>query len=461
MSAEQGPRRELPARPSVEHLRKQAKRLARAESLGLAEAQRRLAAEYGSPSWADLLRRVRRGRALSPLAAAARAGDLAAVERLLAEGHPVDGQRDEGGTPLWHACAGDGGDRVAVVERLLAAGASPRRSDAGATPLHAAAARGPLALVEALIRGGALEWQADRKGRPPLDAARRGKAAERDAIIELLDRPVIRDPSFRAAVAAIQRGDAGELAGLLGAEPRLLRERILEPDCYRAAARPQYFRDPKLFWFVANNPTLVATMPPGMVDAARVMIARGVDQADLDYALGLIMTSSPAREQGLQIPLLQLLMQAGATASAQAVLSTLAHREIAAVEAMLAAGHPLSATIAAGLGRTDDLARLLPAATAGEIQDALGVAVINRRTQAARLLLDAGADVNAFLPVHAHSTPLHQAALDGELALMELLVARGARLDTRDTLWEGTPLAWARHSGNAAAVAWLEERSAG
>jgi hypothetical protein len=38
---------ELPARPSKEHLRKQAKRLARDKSLGLAEAQRTLAADYG------------------------------------------------------------------------------------------------------------------------------------------------------------------------------------------------------------------------------------------------------------------------------------------------------------------------------------------------------------------------------------------------------------------------------
>jgi hypothetical protein len=39
--------RALPARPSKEHLRKQAKRRAKAESLGLAEAQRRVAASHG------------------------------------------------------------------------------------------------------------------------------------------------------------------------------------------------------------------------------------------------------------------------------------------------------------------------------------------------------------------------------------------------------------------------------
>ncbi len=363
------------------------------------------------------MRRVdqaRRGQVepLSPLAAAARAGDVAEVRRLLAAGHAVDGDRRQGGTPLWHACAGDApaAQRIAAADALLAAGASVRRSDAGAPPLHAAAMRGPLALVELLIRRGALEWQDDSKGRSPIHAARRGQAADRDAIIELLDRPVIRDPSFRAAVAALQAGDAAALGRLLDAEPRLLRERIREPDCYREAERPQYFRDPKLFWFIANNPTLMQTMPAGLVDVARTMLARGVDEADIDYALELVMTSSPAREQGLQGPLVALLLDAGGVASPHSILVTLAHRELASVQALLDAGHPLTAPIAAAMGRVDRLPELLRAASADDLQAALGLAVINRRTDAARMALDAGADPDRLLPIHAHSTALHQAA---------------------------------------------------
>ncbi len=47
MSVTDGTRRELPARPSKEHLRKQAKRLADRQSLGLAQAQRKIAVGYG------------------------------------------------------------------------------------------------------------------------------------------------------------------------------------------------------------------------------------------------------------------------------------------------------------------------------------------------------------------------------------------------------------------------------
>jgi ankyrin repeat protein len=463
-AAADGARRDLPENPSREHLRKQAKRLAREQSLGLAAAQRSLANTYGSATWADLMRRVDAARgnepapALSPLAAAARAGEAETVRRLLAEGHAVDGGSDDHGTPLWQACAGDAppADRIAVADALLSAGASTRRDDAGETALHAAAARGPLAMVELLIRKGALEWQPDRKQRPPLQAAKRGHAADKAAIVELLERPVIRDPAFRAAVTAIHRGDAEGLARLLDAEPRLLRERIIEPQCYRDANRGQYFGDPKLFWFVANNPTLMKTMPANMVDVAAVMIARGVDQADLDYALMLTMTSSPAREQGLQAPLINILLRAGAAPTSQAIAITLAHRELQPIQALLDAGHPMTVTIAAAMGRTDRLAELLATASADEIQTALGMAAINGQNEAARIALDAGADPNGFLPVHRHCVALHTAILDENLELMQLLIARGARTDIRDTLWNSTPLGWAMHQGKEKARIYLE-----
>ena len=456
--------RALPARPSKEHLRKQAKRLAKERSLGLAEAQRRTAAEYGLASWADLMRRVDQARGgasptpLSPLAAAARNGDVETVRRLVREGWPVEGEADDHGAPLWQACASDASAeaRLAIAEALLAAGASPRRDGAGETALHAAAARGPLALVELLIRNNALEWQGDRKGRPPLASAKRGSAADKAAIIDLLDRSIIGDPSFKAAVSAIQRGDTARLARLLEAEPRLLRERILGPECYREATRPQYFRDPKLFWFIANNPTLAKRMADNMVEVARLMISHGVDRADLDYALELVMTSTPARKQGLQIPLIELLLQSGATLTERAIDMTRGHRELAPILALLKTRHAMTAPIAAALGRTDTLAGLLRVATAAEIQRAFGLAAINQQTEAVGLALDAGADPNAFMPVHVHSLALHQAVLDENMALMELLIQHGARTDIADTLWNSTPLGWAIHQKKAKARGYLE-----
>lgn len=249
------------------------------------------------------------------------------------------------------------------------------------------------------------------------------------------------------AVAAIQSGDIPALERALDADPELLHRRLTG---YRDHG--DYFRDPKLLWFVADNPNLIETMPANSVELTRALLARAPEQADLDYTLELVMTSGPAREQELQLPLMDALIEAGAVAGTGAIEITLAHRELGAIEELLRRGYPMTAPIAASLGRLDELARLLPR----DAQSAFSLAVINRQTEAVRMTLDAGADVNPPLTVHSHSTALHQAALHDDVELLKLLVERGARTDVRDTLWNGTPLDWARHEDRPHAAAYLE-----
>ena len=455
----QGPKRRLPANPSQENLRKQAKRLAKAEGLRLADAQRRLAGEYGHRTWADLMRAANASaRAAdanaSPLCLAAARVDAAEVRALLAQGEPANGRNDDIKTPLWYACASDApsDQRIAIVRQLLEAGASPlQQCEDRATPLHAAARSGPLELVETLIRGGAPTWISDRRGKTALDYARAGTAPDRETIVELLDRPVIRDPNFRAAVAAIRAGDVDGLGHLLDQHPELLHMRAIEPDCYPR----DYFRDPKLFWFIANNPTVMQKVPANIVAITQAMIDRGVEQADLDNTLELVISNSDEIMGGHQAEVLATLLAGGAKASPWAIVVGLAHWQHAPARALLDHGMAMTAPIAAALGRTDELAALLPRTSAEDRQTALGLAVINRQLEAARLCLDAGADVNSLLPVHKHSTPLHQASINEDLPMLQLLVARGAKLDTRDTLWDATPLNWAVHNGKTAAEAYL------
>jgi hypothetical protein len=465
MSASDGAPRALPLHPSAEHLRKQAKRLAKSRGLQLAAAQHTLANEYGFPDWAGLMRDVRARQpeaSPSPLAEAAQAGDVALVLRLLADGHNNNGGGDHP-SPLWRACKSKApdADRVAIAEALLKAGASARDFAPEGRPLHVAAARGPVALAELLLRHGAIEWEPDAKGRSALDIARRARAPDKARLIELLDRPVIRDPFFRTAVDALQSGDVATLSRLLDAEPRLLSEHIREPACYRDSGRQQYFLDPKLFWFIAFNPIPQKPMPANMADIAATMIARGVEQADLDYALHLVMTGSSAREHGLQIPLVKLLIGAGAAAKPESMGGTLAHREIAVVEFLVASGMEMTAPVAAGLGRIDALPSLLQAASQAVKDEALDLAVINDRTAAVRLALEAGANPDRFMSQHRHSQPLHQAALHENIEVMEMLIAHGARLDVPDQLWGGTPLGWSRHERKTASLAFLEKKAAG
>jgi len=415
---------ELPARPSVEHLRKEAKRLAKDRSLKLADAQRALANDYGFRSWVELLDRVAQLR----------------------------GERREARSLIAAVRSGD----VAAVRELLAAGANPRLGDGREDPLHVAARRGPLALVEALIAGGSLVWTTDHAGRTPLEVARRGRSPERDAIVALLDREAIADPAFREAVAAIHRGDVAGLAGILDAEPRLLHERNVGPEAYREAKRHDSFRDPKLFWYVAWNPIPAEPIPENITEIARVMIERGVEREDLTYTLGLVMSGSLVREAGQQLALAQMILAAGAELSRETILTAAGHRELDVLRALVAGGYPVDVVIAAALGDVPALAAALVHASPDDIQAAFGVAVINRHLDAVRLTLDAGADVNAYLVVHSHSTALHQAALDEAIDIIDLLAERGARTDIRDRLWDATPHDWTIHQGRPHSQAAIE-----
>jgi ankyrin repeat protein len=458
MSAPDAPRRELPAHPSKEHLRKQAKRLAKSASLQLAAAQRALAREYGFANWSALMREVERRapQALSPITRAAGRADVVAVRALLEQGADVEGEAHEIDSPLFAVC--DSGaaaaDRLQVARVLIEAGAFTRRGCTnGATPLHAAARRGPAALVEILLRNGALFWQGDAKNKRPYDYAKEGAPQDRERLLFLLaDGPRISDPNFRAAIEAIKTGDAASLSTLLDAHPSLLSERAIEPDIGPRG----YFSDPKLFWFIANNPTLAECSPPNIVEIAKLMIDRSVAQEDLDYALELVATNMQMPPEQ-QVALVALLASTGAHPGN--MLMSLGHQQTAPSAWLVDNGViPITAPIAAGLGRSDVLSGLLAAGSDGERSDALAMAVINGEHGAACLCLENGADPNRFMPCHTHSTPLHQAAGEGDVAMMDLLIAHGARLDTPDKLWRGTPLGWALHGKHEEAAAFLRAR---
>lgn len=59
MSESPKPSRSLPESPSEEHLRKEAKRVAKRHGIVLSAAQRRLAHEYGFRNWAEMMLRVK------------------------------------------------------------------------------------------------------------------------------------------------------------------------------------------------------------------------------------------------------------------------------------------------------------------------------------------------------------------------------------------------------------------
>lgn len=130
-----------------------------------------------------LMAMVETAFAQAELADAASRGDKTAIERLLKSGADVNAQQGDGATALhWAAYRGD----AALTERLLKAGAQPGVANHnGATPLWLAAMRGDAAVVRALLKGGADANEPLPLGRRPLMlAARSGQVDTVRALLE-------------------------------------------------------------------------------------------------------------------------------------------------------------------------------------------------------------------------------------------------------------------------------------
>jgi ankyrin repeat protein len=75
------------------------------------------------------------------------------------------------------------------------------------------------------------------------------------------------------------------------------------------------------------------------------------------------------------------------------------------------------------------------------------------------LLLQCGADPNRRETIHnVGATPLHEAACHGQLDALQMLLDAGADPTVRDSRFESTPAGWAEHFGHSAAAALLERR---
>ena len=89
---------------------------------------------------------------------------------------------------------------------------------------------------------------------------------------------------------------------------------------------------------------------------------------------------------------------------------------------------------------------------------ALGYAARNGQVAAVEKLLDFGAEIDGLLPYfNVGCTALHQAVEGKHADVIELLIARGARLDVRDDTYGSTPCGWAKEQGSEELVAIFEK----
>jgi hypothetical protein len=251
----------------------------------------------------------------------------------------------------------------------------------------------------------------------------------------------IEDATFRRGVELLDAGDEGGLRAHLKQHPNLVHQRVVFEG-------GNYFRNPTLLEFIAENPIRHGKLPANIVEIARITLDAGPDQSARNEALGLVSTGKVPRECGVQVALIDLLCDYGADPDGAARAATL-HGEFESVNALLKRGARMDLALAAALGRVEDVRRLLPSAGGEDRHLALSLGADFGHVEIVRLLLDAGENPDRYNPSggHSHTTPLHQAAGKGHEDVVRLLLDRGARTDMKDILWHATPAGWAHHAG--------------
>jgi peptide-methionine (S)-S-oxide reductase len=262
------------------------------------------------------------------------------------------------------------------------------------------------------------------------------------------------DELFRAAVAAIDAGDVDSLERLLAQHPRLVRERLRQPGAWLRAQIGQaldgFFKHPYLLWFVSEDAVRNGTLPANITEVTRAIIRAAVRehvdslQEQLDYTLQLVSWSGVAAECGVQLELIDVLVDAGA--SPEVTDSALVNGHIEAAQRLLERGARLTLATALCLGRWDEVPRLARAAGARDRQMSFVLAALNGNARAVAAMLEHVVDVSApSRDLYAHATPLHHAVCSGSLDTVKVLVEAGARLDRKDSIHGATPLGWAEH----------------
>jgi ankyrin repeat protein len=263
------------------------------------------------------------------------------------------------------------------------------------------------------------------------------------------------DSRFQEAVASVDAGDIAELERHLTATPALVRERLHSPGAWLrdkvGKALDDFFQRPYLLWFVAEDPVRNGTLPTNIAAVARAIIdtARRESpsnlQAQIDYALTLVSWSWIARQHGVQLDLIDVLVDAGAAFDGNPN-NALVNGNFAAAEHLVRRGATLTLEVALSLGWWDDVDRLLSGVSDKEKQFALVLCALNGKAEAVRRMLEAGAELNApSAGLYSHGTPLHHAVSSGSLEAVKVLVERGADLNAKDSAWGGTPLGWAEY----------------
>ena len=274
-----------------------------------------------------------------------------------------------------------------------------------------------------------------------------------------MNRPEAFDDMFAAAVRAIDAGDITALQRLLAAHPRLVHDRLDDPGAWLrdkvGDALNGFFARPYLLWFVAEDPVRTGRLPANIADVAGTIISaarrEGATslQDQLDYTLRLVSWSGVASDCQVQLGLLDVLIDAGASPDGRPD-DALVNGHIVAAAHLVDRGARLSLATALCLARWDDAQRLGVMASAQERQFAFILLALRGNVEGLARVISLGVDLSTPCDdLYSHATALHHAVYSGSLDAVTLLVEAGAALDAKDSIYDGTPLDWAEHGEHA------------
>jgi hypothetical protein len=272
------------------------------------------------------------------------------------------------------------------------------------------------------------------------------KFAEQVRALENAQSPVA---NFETAVDAIVAGDEVALAALLGNDPALAKARSLREHHstllhYCSANGVEDFRQ--------RTPENIAVMARMLLDAGAAVNAESDAYGGSSTALMLTATSVHPERVGVQIPLMELLLDRGAAmdvGKSSDVAVCLRNGRAAAAAFLWGKGARLDLEGAAGVGALDAVkaffakdGKMRASATEKQLADGFGWACEFGRLTVVEFLLQHGAHADATW--HANLvTPLHWASLGGHPGIARMLLARGADVNARETGFDGTPVGWA------------------
>jgi len=263
--------------------------------------------------------------------------------------------------------------------------------------------------------------------------------------IEALTRENSPVSQFELAADAVVTGDAAALESLLRENPKLIRARSTR--VHRAA----------LLHYVGANgvENYRQKSPKNAVEIAKILLDAGaeVDAVADTYGkgttLGLVATSIHPKQAGVQIALLETLLDYGAAIDAlpdgwSPLISALHNGRPEAAEFLAQRGARLDLEGAAGVGRLDVVesffnedGSLKTSATKTQMDSGFFWACEYGRTRVVDFLLKKGADLRAG--ENTGLTGLHWAVVGGQLGTIRMLLERGAPLEVKN-VYGGTVL---------------------